>query len=136
MCAKSLRIPLLLYVIPNRSAISCRTALFVHPLPTFVPAIASSRNRRLKLSTCSGPNSRCPCSPAPLRIILQPAQPALVILLHPPPDRLLIHQQNPPHLAIAIPLMHQDQGMIPLAFMPIHFHVLIASHGFLIILVT
>src|SRR6185369_11487077 len=73
---------------------------------------------------------------APLRIIAEPSQAPLVVPLHPAPDRLLVHQQNLSHLPIAIPLMHKDQRMIPLALMPLHSHVLVAPHRFLVIRLT
>src|SRR3989442_14261447 len=67
----------------------------------------------------------------PLRIVLEPGQAALLVLPHPAADGLLVHQQNLPHLPVAIALMDQDKGMIPLALMSAHFHVLIAAEGFL-----
>src|SRR4029453_6669636 len=72
----------------------------------------------------------------PLPIILEASQAALLILLYPPPNSVLVYQQNLPYLPVAVALMHQNERMIPLAFMAIHFHVLIAPYGFLIIRLT
>src|SRR4029450_12895531 len=69
-------------------------------------------------------------------IILEASQAALLILLYPPPNGVLVYQQNLPYLPVAVALMHQNERMIPLAFMAIHFHVLIAPYGFLIIRLT
>jgi hypothetical protein len=70
---------------------------------------------------------------APLRIIREPRQAPLPVLPYPAADGFLVHQENLGDLPITIALMHQDERMTALAFMPIHSHVLIAADGFLVI---
>src|SRR5713101_1839857 len=72
----------------------------------------------------------------PLRIVLEPGPAALLVLPHPAADGLLVHQQNLSHLPVAIALLDQAEGLIPLALMSSHFHILRAADGFLIIGLT
>jgi hypothetical protein len=74
--------------------------------------------------------------PTPLGIIREARQASLLVLAHPTADGFLLHQQNLPHLQIAIASMDQQQGMTAAAFMPGYVHVFIAADGFLVLFFT
>jgi hypothetical protein len=75
-------------------------------------------------------------STTPLGIIREARQAPLLVLAHPTADGFFVHQQNLPHLQIALAPMDQQQGMTAAAFMPVYVHVFIAAHRFPVLCFT